>query len=299
MKDFEKIYSEICEESSNDLRNAKKQKDKKIILTVVICFIIIGIFALIDKEKSMLVIVIALSALVILLIMNNEFVKFRKFYKKLVIEKIVKGYNEKLVYSPQEGVARCDYTISHFDNYFDKYFSEDSIHGIIGKNTNIQMSEVVTKEVRKTKGADGKNQTEEIETFRGLYGIARLSQNTNAQIYIMPNSNLKKYNGKRIEMESSEFEKYYDCFSEDKITALKLFSANLIEEFVKFQKNTSRSLEVKIENNTMYFRYKCGEMFEPPKFKDVLDEKTIKRYYQTIVYPLEIIEKIIQNVEML
>ena len=43
---------------------------------------------------------------------------------------------------------------------------------------------------------------------------------------------------------------------------------------------SSTSNELKIEDDMIYFRYKCGQLFEPPTLKNGLDKDLIKKYYK-------------------
>lgn len=298
-KDFESIYSELCLNSADELRAVKDKMNKKNLTVLIICIAVNIIIAILDKQKIVLAGTIALSFVFFLVMMNKEFFEFRKKFKDLVVKKLVKEENEKLIYSPNEGVSKYDYTMSHFDDYFDEYSSEDLIQGILGRNSNFQMSQIVTREVRKEKDENGSEITEKNITFKGLFGVVRLENNSNTKIHIANESVLKKYNSKRIEMDSIEFEKQYDCLAEDKLVAMKIFTSDLIEKFALLKKENITKFEVKIENNMLYFRYNSGELFEPPRMKDVLDKKVIKKYFDTIHFPIELVEKIIENVNQL
>lgn len=298
-KSFEEIYEEINANSSDVLRKEKGSKNKKILITLLICVVVNIIIAIFDTELIILAGTIALSALVLILIMNKEDNKFRKLYKKLIIAELIKKYDERLDYTPKIGVSKFDYSASHFDNSFDNFFSEDRIFGTIGKNSSFEMSQVITKEVKKDVDKNGNKTVEETTTFNGLYGLVKLEKNVNTKIHIVSNSITRKYNKKRIEMDSTEFEEKYDCLADDKLVAMKIFTADLLEKFVNLNKEKINDFEVKIEGGMLYFRYRSGDFFEPPKMKDVLDKDTIKKYYGIVSFPVELVEKIIENINEL
>ena len=117
--------------------------------------------------------------------------------------------------------------------------------------------------------------------------------NINVQI-----DSITEHNNKdRIEMDSSEFEKYYDIITKDKNMAMRIFTADLIEEIVNIKKKTKIPVEIKIDENMIYFRYKCGPMFEPPfLLRNGLDKNLLKEYFKLIYYPIELLEKLCDNI---
>ena len=51
-----------------------------------------------------------------------------------------------------------------------------------------------------------------------------------------------------------------------------------------------------ILGNTIYFRYKTNQLFEPPMFSSGLDKNFVKKNYKVIYYPLEIMRSTIDAV---
>lgn len=296
---FDKLYAELYEESHQVLDDAKKQRNSKILKVILICVLINIIVALFDKEKVLVLVLIPLSALVGILILHREMVKYRKIFKSTIINKIVKKCSERLNYSPEGGISKFDYNMSNFDKGYDELSSEDRIYGTIGKDTSYQMAQLSTNEIKKERDADGNEKTYRTETFKGIYGIVKLEKPSGAKVYMANNSFTKRFSSKRIEMDSGEFEKEYDCLTEDKMTAMKIFTSDLLEKLVDFKKAKITAFEVKLEDNMVYFRSRCGEVFEPPNFKDAFQKDLIRKYYDIITLPVEFIEKMIENIEVL
>lgn len=297
--EFKDIYEKICENGNEILKQAKKQKKSRILKTIIICFFVNLIFYFLDKELIFLPLTISLSALVLLLVIHKESQKYRNLYKDFVIKELVINFDNKLNYNSQEGIIKSDYNLSHFEIDYDEFFSKDRIFGKLVKDNYIEMAHVITKQVKREKDADGNEKTERIETFNGIYGFVRLEKNSNANIHIANNSITKKYNAKRIEIDSAEFEQNFDCLTEDKIIALKILTSDLIEEFVKLKREDFKGFEVKIINDMIFFRFRSGQIFEPPKIKKDLDEELIRKYYNSIVFPISLMENLIKNVNKL
>lgn len=296
---FEKIYHELYEKNNTILEEAKKERNKAIVTIFLVCFIVNGIIAFIDKEKMVLLITISLSFIFVLICISKATTKYRNLFKKNIVTELVMKCDEHLQFSPETGLSKYDYSASHFDNTFDELYSEDRIFGILRKENHFQMAQITTKEVKQYKDENGELKKDKTETFKGIYGIVKLQKNSNAKIYIASNSIAKKYSANRVEMDSAAFEKEYDCLTEDKITAMKIFTADLLEKMLLFKKEGITGFEIKIEENMLYFRARVGEMFEPPKVKEALNKKMIKKYYNVIAIPIELIDKIIENIELL
>lgn len=123
-----------------------------------------------------------------------------------------------------------------------------------------------------------------------------MPRNIISRIYISNDSITKRYSEDRIEVDSAEFEKYYDCMSKEKVRTLRILTSDVIEKFNEIRRNSKYGFELKIEDDMIYFRYKCGQIFEPPTFKSGLDKEIIKKYYRYIYFPLELVIKLSENI---
>ena len=63
---------------------------------------------------------------------------------------------------------------------------------------------------------------------------------------------------------------------------MKIFTSDLLEKLVDFRKSKITAFEVKLEYDTIYFRSRCGEDFEPATFKNPFQRELIKKYYDII-----------------
>lgn len=297
MKSFEEIYEIVCSKSKERLQEVKS-KNNKFLLTVALIAIILNICIYFSAEqKSIVTVTISLSFCLLIFLMGNAFKIYRKTYKSCVIENLIKQYNEKLNFDQVIGIPKIDYKISNFDNRVDDYFSEDRIYGSLKSGEHVELAEVATYIIEEYRDSDGNRKEERTETFRGIYGIVKLDKKIIENIIVATNSNIKKFNKNRIEVDSSEFEKYYDIFTHDKVTAMRIFTSDLIEKYIDIINVSNRPLEVKIQDNLLFFRYRCGQMFEPPTFTDGLNENLIRKYYKMIFYPMEVIEKTVENIK--
>lgn len=292
---FENIYNKIYNASNERLKNVRKTTNTFILIVLAVS-IVINMLIYLFAEKYMVTITISLSIclLIIFFIYGNQ--NYRKIYKKCVIEALIKECNPSLNFDPTIGITQREYLASKFDNSFNEYVSEDRVYGNLKAGGRFQFSEVATYSVNRYQDEDGNTVEDKAETYRGMYGIARLENNLGSKIFISSDSMFRRYNKNRIEVDSYEFEKYYDCVSDDKITAMRIFTSELIEKYIDIRKGNRYDFELKIENNVIYFRYKCGQIFEPPTIGMGLDKSLIEKYFNLIYYPLEILEKTVENI---
>ena len=296
MKSFEEIYEKVCSNSKERLKQVKN-KNNKFLLTVTIIAIILNICIYIfADEKYIITLTVSLSVCLIIFLMTTASKIYRKIYKGTVLDCLIKGYNEKLTFDQTGGIPRMEYRISNFDNNVDDYFSEDRIYGRLKNGEPIQIAEVATYDVEEYVDSEGNRREERTETFRGMYGIVRLNKNVQSEIKVATNFNIKRFSNNRIEVDSAEFEKYYGLFTQDKVTAMRIFTSDLIEKYIDIINISDRPFEVKIQDNLIFFRFRCGQMFEPPTFSDGLNENLIRKYYKMIFYPMEVIEKTVENI---
>ena len=295
-EEFERVYKEVCENSESKLIE-NRNKLNKFLFTVLVVLVIINIIIYITAStKTIVGGTLAISFCIMLFLVIQEREIYKKAYKNNIINALVKSYNSKLYYDPKLGLSKYDYTMSNFDTSFNEYFSEDQIHGTLENGAKIKLAEVVTTIVHETKNTDGTTKTDRTETFRGMYGTIKMPYNITSRIYVYNDSITNRYSGDRIEVDSAEFEKYYDCFSSEKVRTLRILTSDLIEKFNDIRRSNKAGFELKVEDDMIYFRYKCGQLFEPPTFRSGLDKDLIKRYYRYIYFPLEIVVKLSDNV---
>ena len=293
---FEKVYKEIFDSCKEKVKEAKRENDIKMLILFITLVVINLIFFIIPNTRESIGLTISISICILLILSISINNKYRKTYKENVIEKMVKAYNERFYYSATSGITKFEYGMSDFDNKVDEYFSEDKIFGTFENGDNFQLAEVATFEISRVIESDGDEREEKTQTFRGMYGIIRLEKNTLADIYIASNSRFRKYSKNRLEVDSSLFEEYYDCITRDKVTAMRIFTPELIEKYTEIVKDNKYGFELKIIDNMIYLRYKTNLLFEPPRFSSGLDKNFIKKNFRVMYYPLEIMKATIESV---
>lgn len=293
-QDFESIYQKIYDSSVARLEEVKS-KNKKFLEIFVLCLIIVNlIFYIIPTTRFLSILLACLSICILVAFIAIGRHSYVKAYKQCVIDGLVKAYNSNLYYDATLGISEFDYRASNFDNDFNEFTSEDRIHGRFDSGDAIQLAEVTTFKVTHRVNDQGQEVEDRVETFRGMYGVVYLNKNSMMNIGIYGDSKMRRFRRDRIEMDSSEFEQYYDLVTDDKIRAMRVFTSDLLEKFIDVKKAHKNGVELKVEWDKIYFRFRCGEIFEPPAFVNGLKKEYLKTFYNYIYYPLELLDKTVE-----
>ena len=295
-KDFDVIYQELCENNGKTLENKIKRNRSKILKIIGIIIVLATIMYILGSLELMgACIVIGCLAFMFFLFKIQE--ANLKDYREIIIKNLViKKYSPKLNYDYNLGFKESDYINSKLPEKFDIFHSRDSIYGNIDENIDFKMSYISTYK-KECSIIDGETHTETIETFKGIFGCANISKNIKAEVIIDLNDFKRKYNLNRIELESIEFEKAFDCFSDNKIVALQILTTDVIEQINELCSIFKNSIQIRIFNNMIFYRISLEEVFLPPKFKNILDRNRLKKIYDAINISKNIIECITESIE--
>lgn len=316
MKKFEEIFEELKEDSKikEIWQNAKKEKEKanKIILTIcLIIDITILILILIVSKQIMIftfmpiLIVAFVVNIMIYIFVNLFFSKNRKIYQKAfkenIVKKLIENFYTDLQYLPENKMPENTYLEAKYNEHYDNYYSDDYIKAKIDNKYDIEIAEVETQEVTTQTTTDSEGHTTTTTTtttiFHGLFEKLILDKSINAEVRIGLNRSCL-FNKKRIEMDSEEFEKYFDVSTTDKIKAMQLLTADVMEELVEFKNKTNIWYDIIIRNNNIYLKFYCGPMFEPGSLKKgIIDEETVRKYFYMLNFTYNISNKLIKLIE--
>jgi hypothetical protein len=131
--------------------------------------------------------------------------------------------------------------------------------------------------------------------FNGIFGEIQCLKNIKTDLKISLNKrNLTPiFNEKtKIEMDSTEFEKYFDINTGNRLIAMQILTADLMQLMIDFIKQSNIYYEINIKNNQMYIRFHTGEVFETKMFKKSMDKDMIKKHYDIIEFIFKVIREI-------
>lgn len=155
------------------------------------------------------------------------------------------------------------------------------------------MAEVRTQ----NESRDSEGNTSRTTIFSGLVAAIDFGKVVKANIKIRKDKIKILDKNTRIEMDSGEFEEKYDVYTTDKIIAMQILTADVMQMILDFQGKTGLRPELTLAGNSLIIRFSTGNLFEANVFKDSLDYATLKKYYDIINFTLDIAKNFVKNIE--
>ena len=293
-RNFDKIYEELVKGGIQEIKVLRK----KTIISAG-CFIILIVLVLffyksllMNRNILFLAIILIISSLIYYAITQ---LKYKSVFKENIIKQMVYLYNNNFNFYANQGISNVEFRKSKFIMDYDTLHSEDLIQGYFSEGAFFKMSQIHIVKEEKYQDNEGHTQVDKVTLFKGLFGFANIGSMLNSKIDITTNSRINRFKKSRIEVDSAEFERKYDMFSTDKIGAMQIFTSEIIDEINNFKNNTGYELQIRVYDGILFFKIPCGECFEAPIIKQVMDFSFLHKYFKMIDTPLNIISQIIEN----
>ena len=225
--------------------------------------------------------------------------KYTELYKEKVVKTFIKSYDENLEYNPYGMIPKSIYLSAGFNEAFDRYHSEDLITGNIDDHE-MMIGEVHIEREETDTDSDGHKTTSYVTVFQGMFGKVNINNKYNGEIKVHSNKGKlgNLFSGKkRIEMDSTEFEKYFDVYADDKIQAMQVLTSDIMEQMISFIKENKTKFELTIKQNELYIRFKTGQMFEANVFRSSVNFDTLKRMFDIINFTFDITRALVKVTE--
>lgn len=300
--EFERIYEELYNNCINDLeQKRKKVRWRTIIKNIAFIVFIMGYaisefdYVIISNEIDSFLVYAGLIGLVIALIFTYKNIKYkRKYvsaYKENIISNYIKLVSNQLNYKIDKVESlknRNDYIEANFDGRkFNRCDVDDYIEGNIDGNSFVKMCDIHIQNVT----GSGKSRNVE-EIFEGIFANIQSNRDIGAYIKITKDK-LKITSGKdKVEMDSQEFEKNFDVYSENKILAMRILTADIMECLTDFYNKYKLNYEIVLKGSNIYLRFFTGPMFEPRIFGNSMDKELLFTYYCIMKFIVEITQKV-------
>ena len=292
MKNFNDIYQKVYQENIGIEENRKvylKQSRKRTLLAIIILTIIT--FIVLGSNLTFLLPFVIFSGIIILLMaLTYKSKDYQKDYKGKIITSLVNTYDENLHFDLTQSISSSIYNKAEFELY-DRFHSNDYICGKINGIIPIQLGDIHTENVH----TDSDGHTTYTTVFRGLFSEITLPKNLLSTIKIRSDKGMlgKLLSNKtQVEMDSQQFEKYFDVFTTDKILAVRILTSDIMNYMIDFKLQNKVTFELTIKNRSMYLRIHCADMFEGSLSKNALDFETLHKYYKFLNFMCELNEKI-------
>lgn len=288
--EFEKIYNEVYSKHPqhekyrkiiNTKRNSRSKLTNCMIVIGIILFLISLIFTYFVSDEIAEVLICAsfiIPGIIIIHNKNKEYTdekdveKYLQYYKNSFLPDMVSHINSNLIY---ENINN----IQMFEKYKEADFEyknlgcewiEDYIHGNVYDGNYI---EIVNLSAYSHIDAHSI-----FRCFRGIFATTELNKNINSCIKIMLNRALISEGDKKINLDSTKFEEYFDVYTDNDILTMRILTADIMEMLVDFFKKYQIRFEVYLKNSKLYFRFFIGDCFEPTIYKEHEKYKLYKDY---------------------
>lgn len=222
---------------------------------------------------------------------KKEMPIYKNSFKENVISKIVPLVNSNLLYFNGNDIAiniEPEYRASGFDGYdYNSFKVDDYIQGNIEDDLILRMADVIVKNIIQTKNGESSE-----DIFNGIFvmvnsGDTDDKEKDNNKIVTIY-SNVYSINpDTKVEVESEEFNKYFLVSTNDKIYALQILTADVINILLTYKKVYDLDFEIKIRGARTYIRFHIDNMFEPKIFKEALDKDDIYIYYNVLNFIID------------
>lgn len=313
---FEKKYNEIVvngEGELNELRmEAKKEKTQnvcKMIFIILAGMMACSILGLINVMLSALFSLAFLTYCIVTLVNNktsNKNTKMKQFertYGESVIKPLIEDFGNNINYYTDRGLNNKFYNEAEFEKY-DRYSSKNLVIGNLKSGCEFNMSEICTK----YKSTDSNGNTTYYILFSGLFFKINLPKKFNSLFYVRSDVKnkgfLKFFKGRwpfdklRVELDSQEFEKYFDVYCSDKIIAMQLLTADVMQELINFRKDHNIEFELSMKNDCLYLRFKIKDVFNKVSLNDnFIDKEKLYRFYMIMEFVFRVNDMLINTIK--
>lgn len=303
-ENFNEFYSNMNIENNKILDDWKRIKMRKrkvsiCILTIIVLLDLLAVW-IIHKISLFIIVEIFIIDIFVYIILqilfdNKQVSEFNIEYKEKVIEKLLENFIEELDYIPQKSMPNSIFDEVHYGGNYNKYYSDDYIEGKI-KEQKIIMSDILVQREEKTINPNGNEAIQIITIFDGLFAKINLKKSINSTLNIIRDYGITLPTNQKLEMDSSEFEKKFNVYSNNEIIGMQLLTPDVQEDILYLYNKYNINFNIYIFENRMYVLFNTGNMFEIFSTKNN-PIKMLERYFEIMKFIHNLVEKIIMTIE--
>ena len=287
--EFENLYQELYVKSYCEFeKNRKKVRNSLIIQGILLICLSVLLGNMIDNEKmfwklGIYVLIVLLPLIYVIFVNKKSEEEYNSKFKTQIINRFIKLINNKLEYKRDNidyQQLLKNYKTANFTNEPIHVFEpDDYITGFLDNETYVEICDLNVKRKVDQYYRNGRNIEHFVQIFQGIFIKTECISNIGTHIKISKNKLKIFENKKRVEMDSQEFEKYFDIYSENKIVTMQLLTSDIMNILVDFYKKYGLKYEIVIKENKIYMRFLTGPMFEPSIFKSSMDKQKLSQYF--------------------
>lgn len=312
-KSFEDLYEDLLISDSEEFYEIaeKAKKEQKICITVFLILAVIIDYFLATRIFNfssgvnitglmfVLVPIIVIDTFLYLIIslpFSKNRNKYNYEFKNIIINKLLLNFYNKINYTPKLKMPKTTYCEAQYKEFFNRYYSEDYMSGFLDDKYPLKMAEVKTIEETTRRDSDGHTHTSRTTKFHGLFAKIEMDKSINSNLLL--GSNLSIPSSQRLEMDSQEFEKFFDVSASNSIIGMQLLTHDIMELLISFRKSTGIEYDISIYNNIMYLRFHTYEIFELKSIrKGAFDKEMLKKYYDILDFTYTLSRTFIDLIE--
>ena len=278
-----------------------RKKNKKINLITILILLIIDIlvlFILKISTNSIFSIIMAdvfIYIIIYVIFEGRDISQFNNDYKENVISKMLENFITNLDYVPSKRMPSYIYDEAKYGGYYNKYSSDDYLEGSIN-GQKIIMADLLVQEETTHTDSDGIETSDTKTIFNGLFGKIELNKSINSNLKITRNHGISLFNKNKIEMDSYDFEKTFNVYSDNNIIAMRLLTADIQEDILDLYNKYKINFDIIVMNNKMYVLFNTGNMFEVFSNKKNPNEM-LEKYFEIMKFIYKLVDKILKTIE--
>ena len=291
-EEFNEIYNQLYNDHISKLEALrKKAKLEEIAKTIMLIATVLGFFIgkTTDNYLILMCSILLFFITILFTIFSRSTKTYKENYKTEIVSNFVKLVNNNLKYMPKddrEHILSKEFRESKIEtNYFNKYKAEDYIEGNLSNNIMLKMADIDVKNVVRT----SKGRSVEY-IFNGIFAVTTGEKSIDGYIKIAKNQILKFE--ENTSMDSEEFEKEFDVFSDNEILTMQILTPDIMESLLEFKNKYDIDFEIVINKNKVYLRFFVRNMFEPKIFGNSMDKELLLIYYVILDFIIKVTEKI-------
>ena len=315
MKSFEQVFEDIKSSVNNNeevislKKDLKKVKKKGIIIYILVFILmnsqILGLL-LLDMGTGifyfayrLLIIIFALVVNIVIYAMTYRMkinIKKRDYLKVIdqcIVQTIMKSFFEDVDYKRYRWMSKDIYDRAKYNEIYDKIYSNGYVEAKDLKGNEIKISELrVVDEYVYANGTRSEG-----VAFYGVFACVSSHKIIDADIFIKSNAIIDTNN--KIDLDSSEFEKFFDVHTKNELIAMQVLTHDIMNDLVNFKKENDVEFDIKIKENNIYIRLKTEKIWEDFSQEEYfeLNFEKIKRLYNIVSLINELYSKIIYAIE--
>ena len=293
--DFKDMYEYILATYAMQLESNRKELLKSIMICIILFAISFTIWLILkitfdisSKSGNIVLAIIFIPTIFYYVFKYKRYNKtYISNYKDKIIRNFVEHINHSLTYHEHGSKKLSNYYLeAEFeDREFNNFESDDYIEGYKEDGTNIKLGNFALRNVSE------KGEFRNV-VYEGIFSVAEINKHLTEELRIKKNKYIFNGNINKVEMDSNEFEKYFDVYSSSNILAMEILTHDVMEELVGFYENYKIKFEIIIKDNKIYIRFDTGIMFEPNILKKSSDMNTLWVYYSVINFVITLTSKI-------